>query len=69
MSKVASSAEVWYLIMDGRAHDDVDRAIVLESCFTLDQAMSSIDDWPEDSCIVRDDTWDILYSPMWNTKP
>jgi len=40
-----------YWIMDGRAHYDVDKALVLETCSTFEEAYAHRYDYGDDSCI------------------
>ena len=45
--------KVQYWLMDGRAFYDIDKAVVLETCDTYEAAMGSIEDYGDDTCIVR----------------
>ena len=51
-----------YLIMDGRAHTDIDRALVMECCDTLKEAKKNAREYGEDSCIVDSKTMEIVYA-------
>lgn len=43
----------YYYLMDGRANFDIDKAAVLETCDTIDEAMNSINNYGTDTCLVR----------------
>ena len=59
---MALSYQYWAL-MDGRAKDDVDSAMVLEVCDTEDEALASINDYGADTCVVYvcDDEWTLTH--------
>lgn len=44
-----------YWVMDGRAHFDIDKAIVLETCDTFEEAYNHRNSYEYDSCIVKVD--------------
>ena len=47
-----------YLIMDGRAFNDIDNATVLEACGTKCPSRKYVKrEWPEDSVVVRWSGW------------
>ena len=50
--------------MDGRANSNIDKALVLETADTFDEAMQSINDYGTDTCIVKvtDDGQELVYS-------
>ena len=50
-----------YWIMDGRANLDIDRALVLETCDTLEEAREALDLYADDSVIVDVETQEIVY--------
>lgn len=54
-----------YWVMDGRAHDDVDSALVLEACHDFAEARESIFDYGDDTCIVDAETQEIVDSLLW----
>ena len=56
-----------YWLMDGRAHYDVDRAMVLECCNTLAEAERSIEKYGADTCIVDVETQKVVDSLMWRS--
>lgn len=45
----------YYCLMDGRYVLDPDRALVNETCDTLEEAVNSINDYGADTCIVSVD--------------
>jgi len=55
-----------YWLMDGRANYDVDKALVLESCYTLEDARKSWHDYGNDTCIVDVKTQTIVDSLLWH---
>ena len=57
-----------YWLMDGRANYDVDKAMVLETCNTLEEAQASINNYGADTCIVDVETQKVVDSLMWRTK-
>lgn len=58
-----------YWLMDGRAVDDVDRALVLETCSTLREAHDNRHDYGGDTCIVDETDQELLYCILWETDP
>lgn len=42
-----------YWLMDGRAHYDIDSALVLETCSSLKEAQQNINEYGADTCIVK----------------
>ena len=54
-----------YWLMDGRAIDDIDRALVLEVCETLDEAEENLFDYGADTCIIDCDTMKVIDSILW----
>jgi len=58
-----------YWTMDGRAHHDIDKAYVLTTCDTLEEALEDIEDYGADTCIVDVATQTIVESLMWRDKP
>lgn len=54
-----------YWLMDGRANYDVDRAMVLECCDTLEEAKANINEYGADTCIVDVETQEVVDSLMW----
>ncbi len=61
--------ELYFWLMDGRASYDIDKAIVLQSCDTLDQAIANIDNYGADTCIVAvtpdDKPQELLWCLLW----
>ena len=51
--------------MDGRANYNVDVALVLECCETLEEAEKNINDYGADTCIVDVETQKVVDSLVW----
>ena len=55
-----------YYLMDGRANYDIDAAIVLDCCDTLEEAYKNIDDHGADTCVVEvGSEKTLVWSLMW----
>lgn len=48
-----SDTDEWYFIMDGRAHFDMDRACVLVTHDSYEEALEDLPNWPADSVIAQ----------------
>lgn len=48
--------------MDGRAVSDIDKATVLETCESIEEAKKNIRDFGADSCIVDMETYKVIFS-------
>ncbi len=53
-----------YWVMDGRANYSIDDAYVLVTCDTFDEAMDYVNDYGDDTCIVKilGDNQELVYS-------
>jgi hypothetical protein len=56
-----------FYLMDGRALYSVERAIVLETCDTLEEAVDNINNYGADTCIVDAQTGDVIWSLSWGS--
>jgi hypothetical protein len=56
--------------MDGRANYDIDRASVLCTADDLEEAFNDLNDYGEDTCIIRvtEDTQELVYSLLWDPE-
>lgn len=54
-----------HYILDGRAHFNMDRALVLVTHDSLEDAREDVVNWPEDSVIVDGDFRIVGYHPDW----
>jgi hypothetical protein len=52
-ARIGEKMTIGYWLMDGRALNDIDSALVLETCDTLEEAQESIYDYGDDTCIVQ----------------
>lgn len=50
-----------YMIMDGRAHFDTDKAIVCEICDSLEEAKNNAASYGDDACVVDPETDEIVW--------
>ena len=58
-----------YMVMDGRANFDVDRAMVVVAGVTYEKGKAIVDngDFGGDCCLV-DENWKVVYSATSNTQ-
>lgn len=67
MTKINNEKEiqiVQYWVMDGRANYSIDNALVLVPCDTFDEAMKYINNYGDDTCIVKvtESNQELVYS-------
>lgn len=57
-----------YWLMDGRANHDVDAAMVLETCDSLEEAYQGWKDYGSDTCIVEVETQTVIDCLLWHKE-
>ena len=55
-----------YWIMDGRANYNVDKAMVLETCETIEEAYKNWEKYGTDTCIVKVDGQKVVDCLLWH---